>query len=66
MATTGSDLQVHASNLLFALRLAINDQRRAEKAHGFTGDSALVAGFEDLYKHVQAGGQITILSSQNG
>lgn len=56
---------VHASNLMFALRVAINDQRRAEKEHGFTNDSALVAGLEDLYKHVQAGGQITILPSQD-
>jgi hypothetical protein len=59
-------MEIRASNLLFALRVAINDQRKAEREHGFTRDSGLVAGLEDLYKHVQQGGQITIKSSQNG
>lgn len=59
-------MEVHASNLLFALRVAINDQRKAEKEHGFVRDSALVQGLEDLYKHVQGGGQIKILPSNNG
>lgn len=56
-------LEIQASNILFALRVAINDQRRAEKAHGFTRDSALVAGLEATYKHIQAGGQINIVGS---
>lgn len=59
-------MQVHASNLMFALRVAISDQRRVEKEHGFTGDSALVAGLEELYSHLQTGGQIKILHSNNG
>jgi hypothetical protein len=59
-------MEIQANNLLFALRVAINDQRRAERDHGFSGDSCLVAGLEDLYKHVQGGGQITIVPPQNG
>ena len=59
-------MEVQAPNLLFALRVAINDQRKHEREHGFTRDSALVGGLEDLYKHVQAGGQITIMPSQSG
>lgn len=56
-------MNVYQSNLLFALRVAIVDQRKVEREHGFTGDSALVAGLEDLYKHIQAGGQIEIIQS---
>lgn len=58
-------MEIQASNLLMALRLAIIDQRKAEKEHGFTRDSALVAGLEDLYKHVQQGGQIDIRHSDS-
>jgi len=60
-----SEMLVHQSNLLFALRAAIVDQRRVEKDHGFTGDSALVARWEAMYKHVQLGGQIHIMASKS-
>jgi hypothetical protein len=56
-------VNIHQGNLLFALRVAITDQRRVEREGGFTGDSALVAGLEDLYKHILAGGQIRIIQS---
>lgn len=56
-------MNIHQGNLLFALRVAIADQRRVEKEHGFFTDSALVAGLEDLYKHILAGGQIRIIQS---
>lgn len=59
-------MEVQACNLMFALLTAINDQRRAEREHGFTRDSALVIGFEELYRHVQSGGQITVVHQQNG
>lgn len=48
-------------NLLLALRAAIADQRKVEKDAGYTIDSALVGGWEEMYKHIQAGGQIQIL-----
>ena len=60
-----NEMQVQQGNILFALRVAINDQRKVEKEHGFTRDSALVAGLENLYKHVQSGGQIHIVASNN-
>ena len=60
-----SEMLVLQSNLMFALRVAIADQRKSEKDHGFTGDSALVAGWEAMYKHVQLGGQIQILTSKS-
>jgi hypothetical protein len=55
-----------ASNLLFALNQAIISQQKAEKDHGFTGASALVAGWKDLYAHIQQGGQITIVHTTEG
>ena len=58
-------MNVYASNLLFALNQAIISQQKAEKGHGFTGDSALVAGWKDMYAHIQKGGQITIVPSNN-
>lgn len=60
-----SEMLVHQGNLLFALRAAIAVQRRVEKEAGFTGDSALVAGWEAMYKHIQSGGQIHIVASKS-
>ena len=51
-------MKVHRENLMMALNLAIIDQRKAEKAHGFTGDSAFVAGITELLKAVQRGENI--------
>jgi hypothetical protein len=56
-------MDILASNLLFALRAAIADQRRVEREAGFRFDSTLLAGLEDLYKHIQRGGQIHIKHS---
>lgn len=53
-----NELHYPVGNLLMALRLAIIDQRKAEKEHGMNGDSAFVAGLEDVYKHLQQGGQL--------
>ena len=60
-----NEMIVLQGNLMFALRVAIADQRKTEKEHGFTGDSALVAGLEVVYSHIQSGGQIHILSSKS-
>lgn len=56
-------IQVHRENVLFALRVAINDQRKREADHGFTRDSALVAGWEELYKAIQQGESVTFFAT---
>lgn len=56
-------MDVHASNLLSALKQAIDNQREYEKRSGLNYDSSYLAGIEDLYRHVQKGGQIHIKHS---
>jgi len=56
-------VNVHQSNLLFALRIAIADQRKIEKAAGYTMDSIFVGGLEEVYEHIKQGGQIHIVPS---
>lgn len=58
-----NELDYPVSNLMMALRLAINDQRRVEKEGGAFRDSAFVAGMEEVYKHLQQGGQLKLIRS---
>ena len=53
-------LEIHKSNLLMALNLAIKDQERVEKDAGFTVVSSFLAGLRATYAHIQSGGQIYI------
>jgi hypothetical protein len=59
-------MNVQQSNLLFALQQAIISQARCEADHGFHMESSLLAGFKDLFAHIQQGGQITIVPSDLG
>lgn len=45
----------YRSNLLAALQLAMKTQREIESKHGYTGDSGLVAGWQEMYDEVIAG-----------
>jgi len=45
-------MSMHAENLAIALRVAITAQRKVEREVGYTGDSALVAGWEDALKEL--------------
>lgn len=44
---------IHAENLAIALRIAIREQRRAERGAGYTRDSALVTGWEEALKELE-------------
>ena len=44
---------IHAENLAIALRIAIREQRRAERGAGYTRDSALVTGWEEALREYQ-------------
>ncbi len=57
-------MNVQQVNLLFALNIAIKDQERVEKDMNYTRDSALLAGFRQLYDHIRAGGAINIIPSE--
>ena len=41
------------SNLEIALKIAIREQRRAERGAGYERDSALVAGWEEALKELR-------------
>ena len=56
-------MNVHQSNLISALRLAIQDREKVEKAAGYTFDSGFTGGLKEVLKHVEAGGQLNILPS---
>lgn len=42
-------MKMRSSNLAVALSFAIKSQREAEAALGYTRDSALVAGWQDVF-----------------
>ena len=55
-----NEMNYSAANLMMAIRLAIIDQREVEKEHGFTRPSAFLGGLEEVYKHLQEGGQLRL------
>ncbi len=54
-------MNVHQSNLVAALKVAIAAREKVEKEAGYTFDSGFVGGMKDVLKHVAAGGQICII-----
>ncbi len=54
-------MNFYKSNILAALDLAIRNAEKMEKKLGYTGDSALLAGWRALYKQISEGGQIHII-----
>ena len=53
-------MHIQASNLIHALRIAIEQQSAQERRVGYTGDSALVAGWRDVKAALERGEQPTI------
>jgi hypothetical protein len=47
-------MMIHRENLIAALHVAITERRRIEKAHGYTSDSGLVAGWVELVAVLQS------------
>jgi hypothetical protein len=54
-------MEVIAENLLQALRLAIEEQQKKERAQDFAADSALVAGWKQLEKQIESG-EVSIIT----
>jgi hypothetical protein len=50
-----------SGNLAQALHIAIENQTEAEKEHGFTSDSAFVAGLKEVLAAVQREERIEII-----
>jgi hypothetical protein len=50
-----STVQFYRSNLMSALSVAMAAQREEEKKRGYTRDSAIVAGWEELYDKLKSG-----------
>lgn len=56
---------MHASNLVSALRTAIATQRELEKAEGYTRDSILVAGWVETLLAINNGAEVNVIPSSN-
>lgn len=51
----------HASNVIIALHTAIEARSKLEKEEwGYTGDSALVAGWKDMYEALRRNERVSI------
>ena len=57
-------MNVHQSNLLQALHIAIQNREAIEKAAGYNFDTIYTSGLKQLLKHIQEGGQIYIIPAE--
>jgi len=48
-------IQIYRSNLMAALSVAMAAQREVEKKRGYTGDSIMVAGWQEIYDKLKRG-----------
>lgn len=54
-------MNIQASNLIHALSIAIEQQSAKERRAGYTGDSAMVAGWRDVKSALERGEQPSIV-----
>lgn len=58
-------VQIHYTNLVSALQVAIETRRQVEKAHGYTGDSIFVAGLVEVLDQMKRGEELQVIGQHD-